>query len=316
MNGNKPSSPYRMETGDIYLEERASVFSILERIQDPDSLWTGIGICYNNGPNSGILTTRNNKVVLLTIADIIKDDSIIACVIRPLNGKFAKQERFLMSEYIQRYYGSPEVIDQITVLSRVFQRLAMSNHPRVKTPAYTYTQSGELRDHRGLTLKPHGGGKPVLTATPYTIVSSILAQAQVFGLIYNPEIELSEFSSGGSMDLYLLAGIPIKFSHHVMQDARLKKFLDVNAHEGAELAKMYYDNHFLTYDFDYGTPIGPEKRNPMEDSTTEVAGYKTRRDPAKLHSDAELMKSQQNRRNVDREKRVKDVSRREEFTYK
>lgn len=308
---------FGFETGDVYVEDRISMNCILERIQDPHAEWNNLGIWVNAQNFNGVLTIRDGKVVLMPYEDIINDPTVIKAGVRKLNSKFRNEERSMIKDYYRRIYSTAELRSSINVVSRVFQRMALSDHPKVKSPEYFPGPNGDLRDKYGNALKPYRAGKTQKDLTIFGLVSSIISQARVFGLTYNPEINLSDFNLGEFMDLYLQDVHELKQEpfRNGSQSKNLTKemkalLMSRGGREGGEILNLYYENHFFMLE------EGVENEEIFEMEDVNIAVKSTRKDPAKASEKAKLMQSEENLRRAIRERKIQERLQPSGISYK
>lgn len=295
------------ETGDLYFEDRVCTSSILERVQDPSAEWNNLGVWINDGNFSGVLTVRNGNLVLVDYKTIIDDPSIFRASIRKLNRKFDRQERYFIQDYYRRLYSDEKARSNVTIVSRVFQRMAFSSHPKVRSPEYIMGPNG-LLDSRGNTLQPYKASKTDKALTIYGVVSSLLAQAKVFGLGYNPEIALSDFNEGGPMDFFLQPPQelkqepPRKGKYSTQLNPETRQLLSRQGQrEGSELLNLYYENYYFIME-----EVEDEQEEIEEMDGINFTLNSRKANPRKVKERATLLESEQNHRRAIRNREIQE----------
>jgi hypothetical protein len=271
-------------TGDVYVGYRQSLTGMLEKANDVNSEWNEIGICISDKDKQGFLIAREGTLKLYTLKEIRKDSLVTMAGIRQLNrSKFGSVNISQMAEYIDRNFGYGGTRFNINVVSRVMQRMTQSNHPHIQAPSYTYSSNGVRTDRRGngLRIPGYSGNnqtfKAIENITMYELVMAVLASSEVYNLIYNPEIELSAFTIGGSLDKYLENPIIFKqeqfpYDHHDITSKQQETILLIKNsayREGPMLANLMYESEFYTMSQDYESDSRTNLSNTSNSNSSE-----------------------------------------------
>lgn len=311
-------SKFIFQTGDVYLEERISIPCILEKVQDPAAEWNNIGVWIDDGDFQGVITVKDGALMLIPYRDLINDPTVLRAAVRRLNYKFGRSERYQIKDYYKRMYYTDAQRLAVGVLSRVFQRMGPSAHPKIKSPTYIVNGDGSILDHRGNTLQPYRTNRVDKELTLFEIVSSLLSQAKVFGLKYNPEMNISDFNEGDFMDQYLerpedLKQEPFRNGARSMGINKEMKQLLVakGSKEGASLLNLYFENYFFLLD-----DVEEEQVDQIEVESVNMARKQKRADPNIAKEKAKLMQSDQNLKRAIRDREIEERTKPRGISYK
>jgi hypothetical protein len=205
--------PRVYRTGDLYLENTWSLHSILEHVQDPDSRWSNVGIFIldpDKDPASEVgvqvCLLLGGRLQLVELDTLLRQPQLQAAAHRSLGSSYRGQTTFTIENYLRSFLRDDVIIRQHSgALQNFLERESTSlNDPSPNKSKNNYTNLGTPVDSKGRDLKPPGfsKGNPnnarQTAFSPESLVIAALAAANV--VLYDPEVPLSIFQEGGTLD--------------------------------------------------------------------------------------------------------------------
>lgn len=204
------SAPFR--TGDLYLENRWSLHSILDHVQDPETRWNNVGIFIIDRRSSDesddevtVCLLSDGKLQLVALETLLQHPQLQAAAHRSLASPYRGQTASQMEAYLRSFLKGEEIVQESSAFRNLLRREVGRNLGQLPTKEKKgYTNLGTVVDAKGRDLRPPGfskgnpnSGRP-LSFTPEGLVMATLAIANV--VIYDPDVPLTTFQSGGSLD--------------------------------------------------------------------------------------------------------------------
>lgn len=224
----------KYRTGDLFLANRWSLGSLLNKAADPSTRWSDVGIFIVNTSNRetiNVMLLTNEGLITEELSEILRDPTIQAAAHRSLlkNTKTSK----LIIEYL-KLIAKHQADIKMVGLDGVFCG--------DKTTMIT-SSGGTLVDGKGRDVRVSGfvkgnpNSKLKTNFTPTDLIGSILAHAEI--LKYDPDIQMVDFQSGdGLLDDYYSEETPL-FPSHQLDDDDIQEVVN-NAKADVEKLIMAY----------------------------------------------------------------------------
>lgn len=221
--------PRIYRTGDLYLENDWSLYSILEHIRDPLARWSNVGIflldpdkdpASETGVDVCLLT--DGKLRLVPLDTLLRRPQLQAAAYRSLSSSYRGQTTFEIENYLRGLLNEGE-IKQLPGAFREFLDRESPNPISQAQKDKKYTNLGTPVDAKGRDLKPPGfsKGNPNNTRryafSTTDFVMATLASSNIIN--YDPEVPLSIFQEGGTLDTIYGSETPL-FPRQVDEDEK------------------------------------------------------------------------------------------------
>jgi hypothetical protein len=203
----------KYRTGDLFLANRWSLGSLLNKAADPATRWSDVGIFIVNTSNRetiNVMLLTNQGLITEELSELLRDPTIQAAAHRSLlkNSKASK----LIIEYLKllaKHQSDIRMIGPEEADSGIQNVIVSSSGTKVDRKGRDIRVSGFVKGDPNSKLKTF--------FTPTDLIGSILAHAEL--LNYDPDIHIKDFQSGeGLLDDYYSEENPLFPSHQLDED--------------------------------------------------------------------------------------------------